>query len=66
MDKNLAIYEIDEHIYICNLRKYLGIYSFAPTVNSAEMPTLIVAHQEYERHFSGIWGHFQEYQIFQQ
>ena len=28
------------------------------------MATLIVAHQEYERHFSGILGHFQEYQIF--
>ena len=29
-----------------------------------EMPTLNVALQEYERHFSGIWGHFQECRIF--
>ena len=34
-------------------------------IRPAEMPTLIVALQEYERHFS-IWGHFQEYQIFHQ
>ena len=32
----------------------------------AEMPTLIVAYQEYERHFLGIWGHFQGYKIFHQ
>ena len=28
------------------------------------MPTLNVTYQEYERHFSGLWGHFQECHIF--
>ena len=31
---------------------------------STEMPTLNAALQEYERHFSGIWGHFPECLIF--
>ena len=33
-------------------------------ITLAEMPTLNVAYQEYERHFSGIWGHFQEWHVF--
>ena len=45
-------------MYIENPQNYLT------NVTIAEMLTLNVALQEYERHFSGIWGHFPECCVF--
>ena len=43
------------------MSQYLDLATLNP---NTEMPNLKGALQEYERHFSGIWGHFPECCIF--